>query len=108
MHRLFAFLFVSTFITASSAADWLEFRGTDTTGAAPDPKPPVQFAATENVAWKVPLPGRGVCGPIVVGDRVVVTASSGPVKEDRLHVLCFDAASGKQLWRRQFWATGRP
>ncbi len=37
---------------------------------------------------------------------MVVTASSG-VKQDRLHVLCFDAADGKPLWHRQFWATGR-
>ncbi|HEX5105111.1 MAG TPA: PQQ-binding-like beta-propeller repeat protein, partial [Pirellulaceae bacterium] len=71
-------------------------------------QPPIAFSATENVAWKQPLPGRGVSGPIVIKDRVVVTASSGPVKEDKLHVLCFDAESGKQLWHRQFWATGRP
>ena len=41
-----------------------------------------------------------------MGDRVIVTSSSG-VKQNRLHVLCFDADSGKQLWHRQFWATGR-
>lgn len=88
-------------------ADWLQFRGTDNTGVAADARPPVKFSPTDNVAWKAPLPGRGVCGPIVIGDRVVVTASSGSVKEDKLHVLCFDANSGKQLWHRQFWATGR-
>jgi outer membrane protein assembly factor BamB len=37
---------------------------------------------------------------------VFVTASSG-ANQDRLHVLCFEAASGKKLWERQFWATGR-
>ena len=98
---------VVTLLPALLGADWLQFRGTENTGVAVDATPPVKFNATENVAWKMPLPGRGVCGPIVIGDRVVVTASSGPVKEDRLHVLCFDAASGKQLWHRQFWATGR-
>jgi outer membrane protein assembly factor BamB len=36
----------------------------------------------------------------------VVTCSSGPL-QDRLHVLCFDARTGKPLWQRQFWATGR-
>jgi outer membrane protein assembly factor BamB len=106
--RYFATLCVVAAIPLLTAADWLQFRGTDGTGVAADAKPPVKFSATENVAWKMPLPGRGVCGPIVIGDRVVVTASSGPVKEDKLHVLCFDAKSGKQLWHRQFWATGRP
>ena len=108
MHRYVSPLLVLTCIASGSAADWLQFRGTDNTGVAPDAMPPVTFSATENVAWKAPLPGRGVCGPIVIKDRVVVTASSGSVKEDRLHVLCFDATNGKQLWHRQFWATGRP
>jgi outer membrane protein assembly factor BamB len=104
----YAVLLVFFAFPALAGADWLQFRGTDNTGVAPEAKPPIIFSATDNVAWKAPLPGRGVCGPIVVQDRVVVTASSGSVKEDKLHVLCFDVTSGKQLWHRQFWATGRP
>jgi len=42
----------------------------------------------------------------VIGDRVVVTASSG-IKDDRLHVMCFQASDGSLLWERRFWATGR-
>jgi len=57
------------------------------------------------MAWRVPLVGRGPSSPIVVGDRVIVTASSGP-RQDRLHVLCFDAAGGHVRWHRQLWATG--
>lgn len=58
------------------------------------------------MAWKADLPGRGLSGPIIVGNRVVLTASSG-YQDDRLHVLCFAADTGKKLWDRQFWATGR-
>ncbi len=90
------------------AADWLQFRGSENNPVAAGAKLPTKFSATEGVAWKTPLPGRGVSGPIVVGNRVIVTASSGPVVEDRLHVLAYDAASGKELWHRQVWATGRP
>jgi outer membrane protein assembly factor BamB len=46
-----------------------------------------------------------VSSPVVFGDRVYVTCSSG-VRDDRLHVLCFDANTGKQLWHRQLQATG--
>jgi outer membrane protein assembly factor BamB len=88
------------------AADWLQFRTAASNSVSTDPAPPVQWSETENVAWKVDLPGRGPSSPIVIGDRVVVTASSG-VRQDRLHVLCFDVKSGKSLWERQFWATGR-
>jgi outer membrane protein assembly factor BamB len=46
-----------------------------------------------------------VSSPVVAGGRVYVTCSSG-TRDDRLHVLCFDAATGKQLWHRQLQATG--
>jgi len=93
-------------LSSVAADEWLQFRGTDTNGVATGPTPPAQFSKTENVAWKAPLPGRGVCGPIVVRGKVIVTSSSG-FRRDRLHVLCFDASSGKLDWERQFWATGR-
>jgi outer membrane protein assembly factor BamB len=88
-------------------ADWRQFRGTDGNSVSDEKNLPATFnAATgEHVAWKAPLPGRGPSSPIVVAGRVFVTASSG-VRQDRLHVLCFDAQSGKQLWQRQLWATG--
>ena len=41
-----------------------------------------------------------------VSGRVIATSASG-ASQDRLHVHAFDAASGKSLWERQFWATGR-
>jgi outer membrane protein assembly factor BamB len=86
-------------------ADWLQFRGTDNNPASDQKDLPTQFGPGKNVAWKAPLPGRGPSSPIVVGGRVVVTAASG-ARQQRLHVLCFDAAAGKPLWHREFWATG--
>jgi outer membrane protein assembly factor BamB len=108
------------------AADWLEFRGPGGSGAAGDDELPVSWGAPpaaegapageegkgsarageRNIAWKAALPGRGVSSPIVVQGRVFVTASSG-FRQDRLHALLFDAASGKRLWERQFWASGQ-
>jgi outer membrane protein assembly factor BamB len=87
------------------AGDWCQFRGTDGTGVAAEDGLPGRWSLTENVRWKAALPGRGVSSPIVAGGRVYVTACSGAA-EDRLHVLSFDVASGKQIWARQFWATG--
>jgi outer membrane protein assembly factor BamB len=89
-----------------AGADWRQFRGNDGTGSTVDDNVPVHFSENENIAWKAELEGRGLSGPIVIGDRVVVTCSSGP-RQDRLHVLCFSTADGRSLWERQFWATGR-
>jgi outer membrane protein assembly factor BamB len=88
-----------------AGGDWLHFRGTDTNSVSDEKNLPVTFADDKNVAWKVPLPGRGPSSPIVVAGRVVVTSASGP-RQDRLHVLCFDARTGKLRWERQLWATG--
>ncbi len=89
-----------------SHADWLQFRGTDSSGfVAADPRLP-EILDEKNIAWKMPLPGRGLSSPIVIGDKLVVTCSSG-VEQDRLHVLCFSSSDGNLLWERQFWATGR-
>lgn len=93
-------------VTFLSGADWRQFRGNDVSGVALDASVPSSFSDQENVAWKTDLPGRGLSGPIVVGDRVYVTASSG-FRQDRLHVICFDRESGEQVFERQFWATGR-
>ncbi len=86
-------------------ADWRQFRGNDSTGVAPADHLPTQFGPKENLAWKIPLPGRGPSSPLVVDGHVIVTASKG-TKQERLMVLSYDAATGDKQWERTFWATG--
>ena len=108
------FLVALTIVLISSGTvvgDWLQFRGRGASGSVSGAEDregvlPVEWDGTQNIAWKAALPGRGLSSPIVIGDRVVVTANSGPDR-GRLHVLCFAVASGKLEWQRQFWATGR-
>jgi len=90
-----------------SGSDWLHFRGTDNNSVSDEKNLPKTFGGPDgqHVAWKAPLPGRGASSPIVAGGRVVVTSYSG-IRRDQLHVLCFDAQTGKRLWHRQLWATG--
>ena len=90
----------------AQAGDWRQFRGTESNGLGDDVLPPTSWSATENIAWKIDLPGRGLSSPIIVGDRVFVTCSSG-FRQDRLHVICFAAKDGTKLWERQYSATGR-
>ena len=88
------------------AADWRQFRGTGIDGLAASETVPTSWSDSENVAWKLPLQNKGVSGPIVVGSQVFITESSGH-KQNRLHVRCLDAATGRTTWERQFRATGR-
>ena len=87
---------------ALHASDWPHFRGPASSGASTDatiPKDP-------KVAWSASLPGRGLSSPIVIGEKVFVTASAGP-DQQQLQVLCFNAKTGEPLWKRQMQATGR-
>ena len=90
------------------ADDWRQFRGSGGSGSDGSKQTalPNSFTETTNVAWKVELPAKGVSSPIVVDGRVIVTASSGAI-QDRIYVVCFDGKSGKRLWKREYWATGR-
>ncbi len=49
---------------------WGQWRGPESTGVARHADPPLTWSETENVAWKVEVPGRGSASPIVWGDRV--------------------------------------
>ncbi len=93
-------------LATTHAADWRQFRGPNGSGLAAEANLPAKLDAQQHLAWRVELPGRGHSSPIVVGDKVFVTCASGP-KGGRLHVICFDAATGARRWERQFWSTGR-
>lgn len=93
-------------ITVSAdAGDWRQFRGNSANSIAEGEQLPTELSGG-SVAWKVELPGRGLSGPIAVGQQVLLTASSGYTQE-RLHILSFDAETGEVQWERQFQATGR-
>jgi outer membrane protein assembly factor BamB len=89
----------------AGAADWPQFRGPHGNGITEDAQVPAKLDGS-SVRWAADLPGRGLSSPIIVGERIFVTCSSGP-KQQRLHVICFNARDGSKRWERQFWSTGR-
>ena len=101
-------LLISTLFFSHSLLgdDWLQFRGPNGSSRMADSKCPPVIDIEQTVAWKMDLPGKGPSGPIVVGDRVFVTCSGGD-KQDQLYTICFNKDSGKKIWQRRLWATGR-
>ncbi len=91
-------------VSASTSADWRGFRGSANSGLPEQTTD--NWDGEQEIEWQVDLPGRGLSSPIIVGDRIYVTCSSGPM-QDRLHVLCFNQSDGSKVWQRNFWATGR-
>lgn len=93
---------------SADGADWLGFRG-DGRSFAPESKPPVEFDGQtgNNIAWRTKVGGRGIGGPLVIGDQVIVTGCLGEDERDLL-VESYSAATGDLQWSRPMRATGRP
>ncbi len=89
-------------LAEEAAKNWPGFRGPEFTGVAPEAKPPTAWSETENVKWKVELPGRGSGSPMVWGDRIYLqtaiktdrTADGPPETAARESTIRFQLASG--------------
>ena len=104
-NKVLAFVSVLSLSQIASGEDWLQFRGNDHRGISLKSETPTNLSKN-NIAWKTPLPGRGLSSPIVIENRVFLTASS-TADQSRLHVICANKVNGEIEWERQFWATGR-
>jgi outer membrane protein assembly factor BamB len=83
---------------AAQAEDWPVWRGPRGDGTSTETGIPLRWSATENVAWKTPIPGKGYSSPIIWGNRVFVTSCT---EEDGKRVLlCLDRECGKVLWQQ--------
>ena len=74
-----------THILPAYAQNWPQFRGADSRGVLDSEKLPATWSATENVAWKADIPGRGWSSPVVWGGQVFLTSvvSLGPTEEPK-------------------------
>jgi hypothetical protein len=59
---------------ANAQTNWPQFRGPGARGVAAGEALPDRWSATENVAWKTAIPGRGWSSPIVWGSNVFLTS----------------------------------
>lgn len=105
-------------ITLRRLARWPQWRGPLGTGEAPHADPPVRWSESENVRFKVALPGKGHSTPVVWGDRLFVTTAvpygpkfapapfnvppehdNAPVTQrQRFQVIAIDRHDGRTLW----------
>jgi outer membrane protein assembly factor BamB len=60
---------------------------------------PIRWGKTENIHWKVPIPGKGHSSPIIWGDRVFLTTCLE--EEEKRLLLCLNRLDGKVLWQRE-------
>lgn len=113
---LLAFVIITVAGSPLLAEDWPGFRGPTGMGVSSGKNLPMEWGGPESkaVLWKSPLPptflkgdpDHNQSGPIMIGDRVIVTTAHWKAGTDRAktqpehHVSCYSATSGKQLWDR--------
>lgn len=70
-------------------------------------KLPTKWSSTENIAWKVPMPGPGASSPVVFGDRIYLTyysgffvpGDAGGSQEDlKRHLMAIKLSNGETIW----------
>jgi len=105
--RLLAGLLLSSFFCSSSsltaAEEWSRFRGPTGDGHSTAVGLPLEWNASENIAWKVKVPGLGWSSPIVHQGKIFLTTSvptdeKGITDDQALHTLCLDPTTGETLW----------
>jgi outer membrane protein assembly factor BamB len=86
-------------LTLPAAADnWPAWRGADGGGHSKEKGLPVKWSATENVKWKVELPGPCNSTPIVWGDKVFLTQATD--KGQKRSLMCLNRKDCSLLWEK--------
>src|SRR5450432_206050 len=78
---------------SAGETEWPQFRGPTGQGLSQATGVPTQWSATEGVAWKVEVPGRGWSSPVLSKDRLYLTSAVQDAGggDTTLHALCLDS-----------------
>jgi outer membrane protein assembly factor BamB len=113
-----AFALATASLPAQQATDaeryWGQWRGPYARGVSRTATPPTRWSETQNILWKVVVPGRGYSSPVVWGDRVYVTSAvpvgvTGDAQHEprgglqprgrhRFMVMALDRQTGRTVW----------
>jgi outer membrane protein assembly factor BamB len=91
-------------VTGEGASYWTRWRGPSGQGNVEGTGYVDKWSSTENVKWKVAVPGEGHSSPIIWKDHLFLTTSrDGGAK---VSMLAYDRRDGKLLWETQVPVTG--
>ena len=84
--------------TLSAAENWPQWRGPELNGVSPSTGLPTKWSTTENIAWKLEMPGRSGSTPIIWGERIFLNVGTADATGD-LELWALDRNTGKVLWK---------
>jgi outer membrane protein assembly factor BamB len=100
--KSYQFLMSVVFTLASYpvfALDWPQFRGPNGDGVSPASAAPLNWSASDHIAWKQKIPGVGWSSPVLFDDRIYLTTAVTDSEDAiSLRAVCLDAADGRIVW----------
>lgn len=81
---------------AEKDAWWPQWRGPALNGVSAETNLPEKWGAEENVAWKLPMPGRSGSTPIIWKEQIFLTT----VEEDSIQLWSVGRAKGAVQWKK--------
>ena len=83
-------------LAAVEAENWPQWRGPSANGISAETNLPVQWSATENITWKLPLPAWSGSTPIVWGNHIFLNVA----ENGSLFLWAVDREKGEPIWKR--------
>ena len=106
-------------MSVAQADNWPNWRGPDSNGIAPNADPPIKWSETENIKWKVQIPGDSDSTPIIWEDKLFIQTAIPTAEEPppgsgekpksiakvatvpyRFVVMCLSRETGEVLWEQ--------
>jgi len=73
--------------TDGAAQQWPKFRGANAGDIADDPALPDTWSETENIAWKIDIPGLSWSSPIIWDDHIFVTTAISAAADEEVQPI---------------------
>ncbi len=75
--------------------NWHQWRGPNNDGISQETNVPIKWSQTENIKWRLPLPGEGASTPAVWDDKIFLTCAD----QDDLVLMCI-STDGEEQWKQ--------
>ena len=105
-HLPSTFAIVALTCATTAFADWPQFRGPNGQGHSDAKGLPIEWSETQNVTWKVQIPGTGHSSPVIAGDQVWMTTAVD--KGRSLRAICVDRRTGRLMHNIELFRRGQP
>ena len=100
MRRLLAVTVLALAGSTIDAADWPQWRGPNRDGVSTETGLLKEWPkGGPKLAWKANLGGVGYGSPVIVGDKLFITAAEDDKDGLKEFAVCLDAKTGAQVWK---------